>query len=164
MVKTAKATKTTFSRARNAALMSATLVSASLILLSSGGASSAESSITLGGWRTEPAKSLVCGDAQEQLIVKIADSANKFYAKGAKLGSPEYEVYWSTLQSALKGQRCFVTDKMTHQPHLLVYDGPESLEASGKRFKVVSTSVKTSEAIFPGYTMTTLVVKAAPKP
>jgi hypothetical protein len=158
MIKATKTTIKAFARLRSVAL-----VSVGLILLSGGAASSADSSITLGGWRTEPGKSLVCGDAQENLIIKIASSANKFYANGAKSDSPEYEVYWSTLQSALKGQRCFVTDKMTHQPHLLVYDGPESLEASGKRFKVVSTSIKTSETVFPGYTMTTLAVKAAQK-
>jgi hypothetical protein len=158
MIKTAKIAKTAFARARSIAL-----IGASLLLMSGSGASSADSLIILGEWRTEPGKSLVCGDAQEKLIAKIASSANKFYANGAKSDGPEYEVYWSTLQSALKGQRCFVTDKMTHQPHLVIYEGPESLEASGKRFKVVSTSVKTSETTFPGYTMTTLIIKAAPK-
>lgn len=121
-----------------------------------------EASITLGAWRTEPGKSLVCGDAQEFLIVKIARSANDYYARGAKADSPEYDAYWSTLQDALNGQRCFVTKNMTHQPHLLIYDGPESLEASGKRFKVVSTSIKTGESAFPGFTMTTLKIQAAP--
>ena len=121
-----------------------------------------KTSITLGEWRTEPGKSLVCGDAQESLIVKIARSANDYYAKGAKADSPEYDAYWTTLQDALSGQRCFVTKNMSHQPHLLIYDGPEALEASGKRFKVISTSIKTGESEFPGFTMTTLMVQSAP--
>ncbi|MBL4721187.1 MAG: hypothetical protein JKY20_08675 [Alphaproteobacteria bacterium] len=145
-------------RSARARLRRIALLGVGLFMLSGGTTALAGSTITLGEWRTEPGKSLVCGNAQEQLITKIADSANKFYAGGAKADSPEYEVYWSTLQSALKGERCFVTDKMTHQPFLLVYDGPESLAATGKRFKVISTSIKTAESAFPGFTMTTLVV------
>jgi hypothetical protein len=123
--------------------------------------------IILGEWRTEPGKSLVCGNSHEALIVKIARSANDFYVKGAKPKSPEYDVYWTTLQDALKGQLCFVTKAMTHQPHQVIYEGSESLTASGKRFKVISTSIKTTEAedsAFPGFTMTTLKVQPVTRP
>lgn len=129
----------------------------------SGEVAAGDAAITLGAWRTESGKSLVCGDAQESLIIKIAQNANNYYAKGAKADGPEYDAYWTTLQDSLSGQRCFVTRNMTHQPHLLVYDGLESLEASGKSFKVVSTSIKTVEAVFPGFTMTTLKVQPAPE-
>lgn len=120
--------------------------------------------ITLKEWRTEPGKSLVCGNSHEGVIVKIARGANNFYVKGAKANSPEYDAYWTTLQDALSGKLCFVTTAMTHQPHQVIYEGSASLAASGNRFKVISTSIKTSEATdsaFPGFTMTTLMIQSA---
>lgn len=123
--------------------------------------------IILGKWRTEPGKSLVCGNSHEVLIVNIAQGANDFYVKGAKANSLEYEAYWSTLQHALSVKLCFVTTNMTHQPHQVIYEGSESLTASGKRFKIISTSIKTTEAAdsaFPGFTMTTLAIQSATRP
>jgi hypothetical protein len=123
--------------------------------------------IILGKWRTEPGKSLVCGNSHEVLIVKIARGANDFYIKGAKANSSEYDAYWTTLQDALSGKLCFVTTVMTHQPHQVIYEGSASLAASGKRFKVISTSIKTTKAAdsaFPGFTMTTLAIQSATRP
>lgn len=143
------------------------LIGAALLVFISCEAVADSAPFTLGKWRTEPGKSLVCGNSHEALMVKIARSANDFYVKGANANSPEYDAYWTTLQDALKGQLCFVTKAMTHQPHRVIYEGSESLAASGKQFKVISTSIKTTEAedsAFPGFTMTTLKVQPVAPP
>ncbi len=48
---------------------------------------------------------------------------------------------------------------MRHLPDSLVYAGPETLEAQGKRFKVVGTTIEEEGERYPAFTMTTLKVK-----
>ncbi len=111
--------------------------------------------IAIGKWRTEPGKSLVCGGEEGDTIIKIATRANAFYASGAKSGSPEYDAYWSGLEKAFKERRCFVTAKMRHMPDSIVYAGPAGLEAQGKRFKVIGTTIEEDGESYPAFTMTT---------
>lgn len=110
----------------------------------------------IGEWRTENGKSLVCGGEEGNTIVAIATSANSFYLSGGKNGSPEYDAYWSKLEAAFKERRCFVTKQMRHLPDEVVYTGPKSLEAQGKRFKVIGTTIKEEGETYPAFTMTTM--------
>ncbi len=123
-----------------------------------GAVRAAEDGIVIGEWRTEAAKSLVCGGEAGNIIVDIATRANAFYLSGGEKGSPEYDAYWSALEKALKEHQCYVTEKMRHLPDEIVYAGPESLDESGKRFKVLGTTIKQSENDYPAFTMTTLPV------
>ena len=63
--------------------------------------------ITLKEWRTEPGKSLVCGNSHEGVIVKIARGANNFYVKGAKANSPEYDAHLDDATRRSKRQALF---------------------------------------------------------
>lgn len=119
----------------------------------------ADDVVAIGQWRTEAGKSLVCGGTEGEALIDIATHANAFYESGAKPGSAEYDAYWSRLERALKERRCFVTAKMRHLPDSLVYAGPEKLEAQGKRFKVVGTTIEEEGERYPAFTMTTLKVK-----
>ena len=114
--------------------------------------------ITIGEWRTEAGKALVCGGTEGDAIVDIATHANAFYESGAKSNSAEYEAYWSRLERAIKERRCFVAAKMRHLPDNLVYSGPKSLETQGKRFKVIGTTIEEDGERYPAFTMTTLKV------
>ena len=118
-----------------------------------------EDIVAIGQWRTEPGKALVCGGTEGGALVDIAKHANAFYESGAKKGSAEYDAYWTRLERAFKERRCFVTEKMRHMPDSLVYAGPETLEAQGKRFKVVGTTIEEDGERYPAFTMTTLKVK-----
>ncbi|NKB57672.1 MAG: hypothetical protein GKS00_15200 [Alphaproteobacteria bacterium] len=122
-------------------------------------AAASENQIALGEWRTESGKSLVCGGEEGETIVTIAKRANTFYVSGAKQGSAEYEAYWSSLEKALKERLCFITAKMRHIPDSVVYAGPEGLEAQGKRFKVIGTTIEEEGERYPAFTMTTLKVQ-----
>lgn len=121
-------------------------------------ATATDMAISIGEWRTEPGKSLVCGGQEGNTIVKIATNANAFYASGAKSGSPEYDAYWSGLEKAFQERRCFVTKNMRHMPDSVVNAGPESLEAQGKRFKVIGTTIEEDGERYPAFTMTTLKI------
>ncbi|MEX2615563.1 MAG: hypothetical protein WD767_05665 [Alphaproteobacteria bacterium] len=118
----------------------------------------AEETITIGEWRTEPAKSLVCSGEAGNIIVDIATRANTFYLSGGQKGSPEYDAYWTALEKALQERHCFVTEKMRHLPDAIVYAGPKNLDDQGKRFKVLGTTIEHSENNYPAFTMTTLPV------
>ncbi len=133
----------------------ATLVVISLLAWAPPASADADT-VVIGEWRTEPGKSLVCGGEEGKTIIDIATSANTFYLSGGKKGSPEYEVYWSHLEKAFKERRCFVTKQMRHLPDEVVYSGPKSLEAQGKRFKVIGTTIKEDDESYPAFTMTTL--------
>ena len=115
--------------------------------------------IAIGQWRTEAGKALVCGGEEADTIIDIATRANTFYASGAKSGSAEHNAYWSLLEKAFKERRCFVTAKMRHMPDSVVYAGPENLEAQGKRFKVVGTTIEEDGERYPAFTMTTMKVE-----
>ena len=119
----------------------------------------ADDLIVIGEWRTESGKSLVCGGEEGHTLVTIATRANDFYEHGAKKDSPEYEAYWSALEKALQEGKCFVAAKMHHMPDTVVYTGPEDLEPTGKRFKVIGTTIKEDGNDYPAFTMTTLKVK-----
>lgn len=138
-----------------------TIAAMALFLALAGTASAGDATITIGEWRTEGGKSLVCGGEEGHTLVNIATRANEFYAGGAQRGSPEYETYWSTLEKAIHERRCFVTEKMRHMPDSLVYSGPETLEAQGKRFKVIGTTIEQDGDTYPAFTMTTLEVEEA---
>lgn len=128
-------------------------------LAATGAALAAEDAIMIGEWRTEPAKSLVCGGEAGEILVNIATRANTFYLSGGQKGSPEYDAYWAALEKALKERHCFVTEKMRHLPDELVYAGPDGLDdSSGKRFKVLGTTIKQENNDYPAFTMTTLPV------
>jgi len=91
--------------------------------------------------------------------VTIAKNANAFYLSGAKKGSPEFEAYWSFLEKNIKERRCFVTAKMRHLPDAIIYQGPETLEQQGKRFKVIGTTIEEDSEKYPAFTMTTLRIR-----
>ena len=135
------------------------LIALGVLFGSSLTASAGEALIALGEWRTEPGKSLVCGGKEGDTIITIAKRANTFYVSGAKQGSAEYEAYWSFLEKALQERRCFVTAKMRHIPDSVVYAGSESLEAQGRRFKVIGTTIEEEGERYPAFTMTTLKVR-----
>ena len=78
---------------------------------------------------------------------------------GAKQGGPEFEAYWSYLEKARKERRCFVNQNMRHLPDALLRAGPESLEASNKRFKVLGTTIEEAGDRFPAFTLTTRRVR-----
>jgi hypothetical protein len=118
-----------------------------------------EDIVTIGEWRTESAKSLVCGGEEGKTIKTIATRANTFYLSGGKSGSAEYDAYWSYLEKAFKERRCFVTERMRHLPDEMIYAGPKSLEAQGKRFKVIGTTIEEDGDRYPAFTMTTLKVR-----
>ena len=101
----------------------------------------------------------MCGGEEGGTIVDIATRANDFYKSGAKQGSPEYEAYWSRVEKAFKERRCFVTKGMRHIPDTVVYAGPASLEAQGKRFKVIGTTIEEDGERYPAFTMTTSKIK-----
>ena len=129
-------------------------------LIVAGAAQAAEADeIVLGQWRTETTKSLVCGGEEFVAIITIAKRANAFYLSGAKQGGPEYEAYWSYLEKTFKERRCFVNRNMRHLPDTLVVAGPESLEASNKRFKVLGTTIEKDGDKFPAFTLTTRKVR-----
>ena len=48
---------------------------------------------------------------------------------------------------------------MRHLPDTLVVAGPESLEASNKRFKVLGTTIEKDGDKFPAFTLTTRKVR-----
>ena len=130
-----------------------------LLLLIPTVALSGEDAITIGQWRTEPGKSLVCGGTEGKTIIDIATRANAFYASGSPTSSAEYNDYWSHLERAFEERRCFVTAKMRHMPDSLIYAGPEALEPLGKRFKVLGTTIEEDGERYPAFTMTTFEVK-----
>jgi len=117
-----------------------------------------EDAVVIGEWRTEMGKALVCGGIAGDLAIEIARSANAFYLAGGKPDSAEYAAYWSLLEKALKEQKCFVTQRMRHKPDSIPYAGPEDLEASGKRFKILGTTIESEGKTYPAFTMTTLKV------
>jgi hypothetical protein len=123
-----------------------------------GAAWSAGDQIVIGEWRTEAKKSLVCGGEEGNTLVDIAKRANAFYLSGGQKGSPEYEAYWSFLEKAMKERRCFVTEQMKHLPDELVYAGPEELDKTNNRFKVLGTTIDENGSKYPAFTMTTLSV------
>ena len=118
-----------------------------------------DNDIVIGQWRTEVTKSLVCGGAELKTIVAIAKRANAFYSSGAKQGGPEFEAYWSFLEKTFKQRRCFVNQNMRHQPYALIFAGPERLEASNKRFKVLGTTIEEAGEQYPAFTLTTRGVR-----
>ncbi len=122
-------------------------------------AAASEDIVAIGEWRTESGKSLVCGGEEGETIKTIATRANKFYLSGGKSGNAEHEAYWSYLEKAFKERRCFVTERMKHLPDEIVYSGPESLEANGKRFKVIGTTIEKDGERYPAFTMTTLKLR-----
>lgn len=126
--------------------------------MATGAALAAEDKITIGEWRTEPAKSLVCNGEAGEIIVDIATRANAFYLSGGRTGSPGYDAYHSALEKAWQERQCFVTEKMRHLPDAIIYAGPDNLEDQGKRFKVLGTTIEQSENRYPAFTMTTLPV------
>jgi hypothetical protein len=130
-----------------------------LVLACQSAAMAGEDAIAIGQWRTELGKALVCGGEEADTIIDIATNANAFYSSGANSGSPEYEAYFSLLEKARNERRCFVTAKMRHLPDSIVYPGPESLEAQGKRFKVIGTTIEEDGERYPAFTMTTLGIK-----
>jgi hypothetical protein len=131
-----------------------------LIATGAGAAQATEDgAIVLGKWRTETTKSLVCGGEEFDTIVTIAKRANAFYLSGAKPDSPEYDSYWSYLEKTFKERRCFVNENMRHMPDKVEFAGPESLEASNKRFKVLGTMIEEDGDQFPAFTLTTRKVR-----
>jgi hypothetical protein len=118
-----------------------------------------DDAVILGKWRTETTKSLVCGGEEFDAIIAIAKRANAFYLSGAKPDSPEYDSYWSYLEKTFKERRCFVNQNMRHMPDRLEFAGPESLEASNKRFKVLGTTIEEDGDQFPAFTLTTRKVR-----
>ncbi len=138
----------------------ARLALCALIVTAAGSALAAEDDeIVLGQWRNETTKSLVCGGEEFDAIITIAKRANAFYLSGANQGGPEYEAYWSYLEKTFKERRCFVNKNMRHLPDTLVVAGPENLEASNKRFKVLGTTIDKDGDEFPAFTLTTRKVR-----
>lgn len=122
-------------------------------------ASAEDQTITIGEWRTEAGKSLVCGGEEGDTIITIATHANSFYKSGGQQGSAEYDAYWSHLEKAIKERRCFVTAGMRHLPDSIVYAGPVDLETQGKRFKVIGTTIEEKGESYPAFTMTTQKIR-----
>lgn len=136
-------------------------VGLALIVLAAAGSARAagDGAIVIGQWRTETSQSLVCGGEEYNTILAIAKRANAFYLNGATPGSPEYEAYWSYLEKSFKERRCFVNENMRHLPDTLFHAGPESLEASNKRFKVLGTTIEQDGEQYPAFTLTTRKVR-----